>query len=123
MKLEKNRLIHDLLRDRNAETRREATLLAGRRFLRRKRYKRVMSRCFGVAVIIMMAAMVVHLGTTPHQRPFSANPTLIPTVHYLTDDQLLALFPNTPVGLATVGDKKVLLFPRPGDRERFVGQF
>jgi hypothetical protein len=44
-------------------------------------------------------------------------------VNYLSDDQLLALFPNIPVGVATVGGKKVLIFPRPGDNERFVGRF
>jgi hypothetical protein len=39
----------------------------------------------------------------------------------LTDDELLALFPNTPVGLATLPDgKKLLIFPRPGDEKRFV---
>ena len=39
----------------------------------------------------------------------------------LTDDELLALFPDTPVGLATLPDgKKLLIFPRPGDEKRFV---
>jgi len=39
----------------------------------------------------------------------------------LTDDELLALFPNTPGRLATLPDgKKLLLFPRPGDEKRFV---
>jgi hypothetical protein len=41
--------------------------------------------------------------------------------HSLTDDKLLALFPNTPAGLATLPDgKKLLIFPRPGDEKRFV---
>ncbi len=39
----------------------------------------------------------------------------------LTDDELLALFPNTPVGLATLSNgKKRLIFPRPGDEARFI---
>jgi hypothetical protein len=39
----------------------------------------------------------------------------------LTDDELLALFPNTPVGLATLADgKKRLIFPRSGDEQKFV---
>jgi len=39
----------------------------------------------------------------------------------LTDAELLALFPNTPVGLATLPNgKKLLIFPRPGDQARFV---
>jgi hypothetical protein len=34
---------------------------------------------------------------------------------------LLALFPDTPVGLITLENgKKRLIFPRPGDQERFV---
>jgi hypothetical protein len=31
------------------------------------------------------------------------------------------LFPNTPVGLASLPDgKKRLIFPRPGDEQRFI---
>lgn len=42
----------------------------------------------------------------------------------LTDDELLALFPNTPVGLATLPDgRKRLIFPRPGDEKRFITRF
>ena len=39
----------------------------------------------------------------------------------LTDAELLALFPDTPVGLITLENgHKRLIFPRPGDEERFV---
>jgi len=50
-----------------------------------------------------------------------AKPVASTQPHSLTDDELLALFPNTPVGLATLPDgKKLLIFPRPGDEKRFV---
>jgi hypothetical protein len=39
----------------------------------------------------------------------------------LTDEQLLGLFPNTPVGLVTLPNgKKLLIFPRPGDEAKFI---
>ena len=38
----------------------------------------------------------------------------------LTDNELLSLFPNTPVGLVTLlNGKKLLIFPRPEDERRF----
>ena len=38
-----------------------------------------------------------------------------------TNDQLLALFPDTPVGLAKLPNgKKLLIFPRAGDEQKFV---
>ena len=40
---------------------------------------------------------------------------------FRTDEQLLALFPKTPVGLAKLGNgKKMLIFPRPADEARYV---
>jgi hypothetical protein len=45
-----------------------------------------------------------------------------PEVRFLSDDELLDLFPGTPVGLATVGGKKWLIFPRSGDEARFVSR-
>ena len=42
-------------------------------------------------------------------------------VQELSDDELLALFPNTPVALAPLANgKKWLIFPRPGDEQKFV---
>ena len=42
-------------------------------------------------------------------------------VQYLTDDELLALFPNTPVGLIRTADgRKRLVFLHPGDEEKFI---
>ena len=40
---------------------------------------------------------------------------------FLTDEQLLALFPNTPVALATLPNgRKKLIFPHPGDEQKYV---
>jgi len=39
----------------------------------------------------------------------------------MTDDELLALFPDTPVGLIQTADsRKRLIFPQPGDEEKFI---
>lgn len=48
-------------------------------------------------------------------------PPPTPLVESLTDAQLLALFPDVPVGLATLDNgRKRLIFPRLGDEERFI---
>jgi hypothetical protein len=124
MKPEKRVLIHDLLSDPEDRMRREATLMAGQRLLRHKRWKRGAGRVLAVAMVILAVTVIsIRLRPAAPGPALSATPAPTPAVHYLTDDQLLALFPDTPVGLATVGGRKVLLFPRPGDEERFVGRF
>ena len=122
MKPEKQRLIHELL---GGESRRENTLLAATRSLRRRRQWRVARRTFA---LIMLAAATVLLVEQNRQRPtfaLSSPPAIQPTAlrpaQSLTDEELLALFPNTPVGLATLPNgKKLLLFPRPGDEAKFI---
>ena len=122
MKPEKQQLIQDLLDD---ESRRDATLLAGGRILRRRRHWRAATR--GLVLALVVTAMVLSL-EQKKSRPSSvqtssspAKPVASTQPRSLTDAELLALFPNTPVGLATLPDgKKLLLFPRPGDEKRFV---
>ena len=120
MKTEKRILLDDLLSD----ARREATLLAGRRILRRRRWKRAAARSFAVLAVAALAALAFH-----HPRPVPAvaqsspAPSASPAVRvqYMTDDELLALFPDTPVGLIQTADgRKRLIFPRPGDEEKFI---
>ena len=121
MKPEKQRLIQDLLGD---DSRRDATLLEGARILRRRRRWRAATR--GLAVALVAAAVVVSLERNK-ARPPSVQTSLRATAHVaagrphsLTDAELLALFPGTPVGLATLPDgKKLLIFPRPEDEKRF----
>jgi hypothetical protein len=53
--------------------------------------------------------------------PSPAKPAAPLQAQSLTDEELLSLFPNTPVGLATLPNgKKLLLFPRPGDAAKFI---
>ena len=122
MKPEKQQLIHDLL---DGESRRETTLLAATKILRRRRQWRVAWRSFA---LIMLAATMVVLVEQNRQRPPLAQisppetKSSVPLqAQSLTDDELLSLFPNTPVGLATLPNgKKLLLFPHPGDEAKFI---
>jgi hypothetical protein len=123
MKPEKQNLIHDLLGE---DSRRETTLLAAGSILRRRRFWRAARPvAAALAAIAIAGAIYLHKGTS---NPSLANvPRAMPEtppsvkVEALTDEQLLALFPNTPVGLASLADgKKRLVFPRPGDEEKFI---
>jgi ferric-dicitrate binding protein FerR (iron transport regulator) len=122
MKPEKQQLIHELL---DGESRREATLLLAAKILRRRRHGR---RAQTGLALVLCAVLAGWLVNQEKPRPRSVPPLSSATKpaasappQSLTDDQLLALFPNTPVGLATLpGGKKLLIFPRPGDEARFV---
>ena len=72
------------------------------------------------AALLSLEQKKSHLPTVQASLP-TVKPVASTQPHSLTDDELLALFPNTPVGLATLPDgKKLLLFPRLGDEKRFV---
>ena len=120
MKTEKRILLDDLL----GEARREATLLAGRRILRRRRWKRAAARFSALLAVVGLAALTLHQPRpVPRVAQSSPAPSASPAVRvqYMTDDELLALFPNTPVGLIQTADgRKRLIFPRPGDEEKFI---
>jgi hypothetical protein len=121
MKPEKEHLIDDLL---DAESRREATLLAGAHILRRRRHWRAARRALTLVALVAVATLFIEQNhrqqkSSPmpvaDQKPASAQPEV------LTDEQLLALFPNTPVGLAKLPNgKKMLIFPRPADEARYI---
>ena len=123
MKPENENLIRDLLED---DSRRENILHAGTHILRRRRQWRAVRR--GAAVLGLILAVTVFWlrHETPRALPAQitkANPKspTVSQVHALTDDELLALFPNTPVGLASLPDgKKRLIFPRRGDEAKFI---
>src|SRR5207244_2602352 len=120
MKPEKRSLIHDLL-DERPDRRRDATLLAGGRILQRRRWRRLAVRSFAVVGILAITSFALHRMSAPAPPVFTAVPPPGNQTASLTDDELLALFPNTPVGLVTFADgKKRLIFPRPGDEERFI---
>lgn len=123
MKPEKQNLIRDLL---DEDSGREAILNAGSRVLRRRRQWRRASQVIAVAAL-MAAVTAFYLERKPERPSFSAvstkvvNPAAGPQVRALTDDELLGLFTNTPVGLISLADgKKKLIFPRPGDEQKFI---
>ena len=122
MKPEKQQLIHDLL---DGENRRETTLLAGAKILRRRRHWRVASRTFAVMALAAATALFVEQNrqqqTLAQMSPPAAKPAAPHQAQSLTDEQLLSLFPNTPVGLVTLPNgKKLLIFPRAGDDAKFI---
>jgi len=127
MNPEKQQLIHDLMNEGDGDARRTETLLAGGRILRRRRLVRHATQLLVVLSIVALAAVCVQqwLGRKPvdvTHTPQHVLPVVASTeIHRLTDDELLALFPDVPVGLATLSDgTKKLIFPRPGDEARFI---
>ncbi len=125
MKPEKNQLLHTLLEDGAGEARRAAILHAGNRILRRKRWVRASRRLGFLAAVILLVALTFFGRRPGLPRKASPSPATVPAfaVKHLSDDQLLALFPGVPVGLVGVGDRKVLVFPRPTDEARFLRRF
>jgi hypothetical protein len=120
MKPEKRHLIHDLLDEQQA-ARREATLLAGGRLLRRRRWRRRALHGFGAVALLAIAAFSIGRLVPSRTPTVTAVPAPASPAQSLTDDELLALFPDTPVGLVTLENgKKRLVFLRTGDEERFV---
>jgi len=127
MSPEKKHLIEDLLDEQHA-TRRDATLLAGAQMLRRKRVRRVALRSFATVAFLGLVAVSIQRALTPPPNiPRIVTVASVPPAptqaqpKALTDEELLALFPNTPVALATLDNgKKRLIFPRPGDEQRFL---
>jgi hypothetical protein len=122
MKPEKQQLIDELL---DGESRREATLLTGSRILRRRRHWRTARQVLALGLCIALAGMLVKENKSRQRPAQTVSQTPKPAVptepRSLTDDELLALFPNTPVGLATLPNgRKLLIFPRPGDEARFI---
>jgi hypothetical protein len=122
MKPEKQQLIHDLL---EGGDRSESTLFAATKILRRRRQWRAARQT--VAMITILAA-AVWLAGQKNQRQLSAHvsppETKVATplqAQSLTDAELLALFPNIPVGLAKLPNgKKLLVFPRPADEAKYI---
>jgi len=121
MKLEKQDLIRDLLEE---NSRRETTLLAGTRILRHRRQWRAVRRGALVMALMVVAAVLALRRESPAPpQVVSVPPAVAPVsqVHEMTDEELLSLFPNTPVALASLPDgTKRLLFPRPGDEQKFI---
>lgn len=120
MKPEKEQLIDDLL---DAENRREAILRAGAEILRRRR-RRATRGTASLMLLAAVTALFIEKDYRPQKTavaPVAERKSAPAQPAVLTDEQLLALFPNTPVGLATLPDgKKMLIFPRPADEARYI---
>jgi hypothetical protein len=128
MKPERHQLLRDLLNDHDVVAERAAVLNAGHRALRRKRHVRYLTRTLtatafaGLAILAISRITVTRQPTSgPGTRVTTVRPTP-PAVHLevITDDELLSLFPGTPVGLVKVKGKQRLIFPRPGDEARCI---
>lgn len=125
---EHHRLFHDLLEGNDAASQRDAILHTGRLVLRRKRQVRYLSRAFAAVACFGLAILAITRVIPPHRPATSASANLaahsaappVSRVQRLTDDELLGLFPGTPVGLVRVDGKQRLIFPRPEDEARFV---
>lgn len=127
MKPEKRRLLDEVLDETGGDKCRGATLLAANRILRHRRWKRRSAQSVAVMLTATLATLAVQHVTSPRNRgaaPVAQTtaPAATPgPIHRLSDNELLALFPDTPVGLVTLPDgRKRLIFPRPGDEQRFI---
>jgi len=117
---EKKHLLLDLS-DEERAARQDATLLAGGHLLRRRRNLRLAMRSFAVVAILAAAAFMLRTRNPSVTVTVTSNPVLPNQPKSLTDEELLALFPNTPVALASLENgKKRLIFPKAGDEQRFV---
>jgi hypothetical protein len=120
MKPEKQHLIHELL-DPRRDARRDAILSAGDRILLQRRRRRLAGQSLAAVTFLALTAFSIQRLATRRPPLLTAGPPPAPAARSLTDAELLALFPDTPVGLVTLENgKKRLVFPRPGDEERFL---
>lgn len=119
---EKRQLIDELIAD---SSRAESTLQAASKILRRRRQWRSARRA--IAIVAFLAALAC-LIQPRDQKQISAR--ILPPqtavaapfqAKSLTDSELLSLFPNTPVGLATLPNgKKLFLFAHPADQAKYA---
>jgi hypothetical protein len=123
MKSEKRNFIETLI-DEEEVARREAILLRAGRILRQRRWRRVAWQGFAGIAALALAVFFFQKMATPRPRVLIAVAVPQERTGGLTDAELLALFPKTPVGLITLENgKKRLIFPRLGDEERFMARY
>lgn len=125
MQPEKQILLDDVLNAPAGEARRAATLLAAATIMRRRKTFRFAARSLALLGVIALAGLAFHRKSATSQlarvQTGKPGPASSQNVQYLTDDQLLALFPNVPVGLITTADgKKRLIFLHPGDEAKYI---
>jgi hypothetical protein len=120
MKAEKQHLLNDL----QGDGRREDTLRAGAAILRRRRWMRAAGQIGGAVAALALGVFLAQSVVWRQEAPVAIAPMAKPEakVHYLTDEELLAMFPNTPVALVKAGDKEQLFFLNPADEKRYVAK-
>jgi len=121
---EHHHLLRDLLHEDTDQRRRAVVLEEGGGILRRKRLLRFTARSGMIVAIIVLVMAVWRLQNAPPPVHLMARTQTATDarVTYLTDDELLSLFPGTPVALATIHGQKRLFFPRSGDEARFISR-
>jgi hypothetical protein len=123
MKTEKHDLIETLLNE-GAEARRAATLRAGGLILRRRRSQQTVVR--GLACVMALGLIAAFLYKPAQHKSLAFTGRMQPTARpqSLTDAQLLAMFPDTPIGLVALNNgQKRLIFLRPDDERKYVASF
>jgi hypothetical protein len=113
------KLLLEIVMDEDRASQREAVLVAGARVLRHRRWRRLAWRsCAAGVAVVAITGLLPHKSSHPFPPPAAL---AVPPPGRVTDAELLGMFPNTPVGLVTLKDgTKRLIFPRPGDQERFM---
>lgn len=125
MNPENDPLLRDILDEEEASAQREAVLLAGGRILRRRRFRAVASR---IALGLAAAAACVGIAylqarpSTPAAVAKAVPPESHVEIIRISDQELLAMFPGTPVAIGKANGKTVLIFPRPEDEARWVAR-
>ena len=126
MRPEKEKLLGDLWEGRDA--RRDATLSGARRILRRRRWVRRANSAGLVLVTLLLICAGFYFGHPSRNRNLEDFQTSVrakePACEMLTDEQLLALFPGTPMGVIKAKDgRSRLVFFRSQDEARYVTKF
>jgi len=129
MKHDKQHLLDDLLSETGSPDLRKSVLSQAHLLLRRKRRRVAVTQSLAVLVVAACALVTWRAAWLPAPDTDTDTDTApapmasAPQAHRLTDDELLDLFPDTPVGLATVDGKQRLIFLRSADEDRFIVRF
>jgi len=118
---EQDRVLNEILADEKLAELRRTSLLEGVKFLRRQRRHRFALRLGLPAAVIFLCGLGIWLsrdsGQARHhvamvQLPEKSPPSpgLSAHVKYISDDELLALFPNRPVALIGKPGQQRLVF-------------
>ena len=117
--LEREKLLDEILADDNLAQLRQASLREGLGLLRRQRRRRLALRAAVPAMAVCMLGLGLwvnsrhtqaHLAMIRPPQPARSSGESAGRVRYLSDDELLALFPNRPVALVGRPGRQRLVF-------------